>query len=169
MDSERGNRRRVCRKSYSIDPPSPAASRTPKTMFDTPRRTRLLVDARHTAGKLPRTQLFKIHNVTKRTGYRILKEGTVRRSERVHNRGRKQVLIPYECEAIEAVEDANFGFVSSSHFKVTKNVGLVNGSERAIQRNMKNFDVGTYMAAQKKLFLPLHIEARCIWGFERRY
>ncbi len=169
MDSERGNRRRVCRKSYSIDPPSPAPSRTPKTILDTPRRARLLADARHTAGKLPRTELFKIHNIAKRTGYRILKEGTARRSDRIHNRGRKQVLAPYECEAIEAVEDSNFGFASSSHFKVAKTIGLANGSERAIQRNMKNFGVGTYMAAQKKLLLSSHIETRCIWGFERRY
>ncbi|KAF7505508.1 hypothetical protein GJ744_000755 [Endocarpon pusillum] len=86
-------------------------------MLDTPRRARLLADARHTAGKLPRKQLFKIHSVDKRTGYRILKEGTARRSEKVHNRGRKRVLAPHEYEAIEAVEDANFGFTSSSYFK----------------------------------------------------
>ena len=102
MDYEQGNRRRVCRKSHSIDPPSPAASRTPKTMVDTPRRARLLADARHTAGKLSRTKLFKIHNIANRTGYRILKEGTVHCSEKVHNRGRKKILTPYECEAIEA-------------------------------------------------------------------
>ncbi|KAF7512710.1 hypothetical protein GJ744_000277 [Endocarpon pusillum] len=116
-------------------------------MLDTPRRARLLADARHTAGKLPRTQLFKIHNVSRTTGYRIIKEGTARRSERIHNRGRKQVLAPCKCEAIEAVEDANFGFASSSHFKVAKTTGIANGSERAIQRNMKDFGVGTYMAA----------------------
>ena len=132
MSSEQGNRRRVCRKSYSIDPPSPAAPRTLKTILDTPRRARLLADARHTAGKLPRTELFKIHNVSETTGYRIIKEGTVRRSQKVHNRGRKQVLAPYECEAIETVEDVNFGFTSSSHFKVTKTIDIANDSERVI-------------------------------------
>ncbi|KAF7508215.1 hypothetical protein GJ744_009512 [Endocarpon pusillum] len=101
-------------------------------MLDTPRRARLLADARHTAGKLPRTQLFKIHNIAKRTGYRILKEGTMRYSEKVHHRGRKRVLAPYKYKAIEAVEDANFGFASSSHFKVAQTIGLANGSERAI-------------------------------------
>ncbi|KAF7501995.1 hypothetical protein GJ744_001009, partial [Endocarpon pusillum] len=101
-------------------------------------------------GKLPRTQLFKIHNVANRTGYRIIKERTARRSERIHNRGRKPVLAPHECEAIEAVEDVNFGFASSSHFKVAQTISLANGSERAIQRNMKDFGVGTYMAVQKK-------------------
>jgi hypothetical protein len=138
-------------------------------MLDTPRRARLLADARHTAGKLPRTELFKIHNVPNWTGYQILKEGTARRSEKVHNRGRKRVLAPYECEAIEAVEDANFGFASSSHFKVAKTIGIANGSERAIQRNMKDFGVGTYMAAQKKMLSQAHIETQIIWGFERRY
>ncbi|ERF75957.1 hypothetical protein EPUS_01323 [Endocarpon pusillum Z07020] len=106
-------------------------------MLDTPRRARLLADARHTAGKLPRTEPFKIHNISETTGYRIIKEGTARRSQKVHNRGRKQVLAQYECEAIEAVEDANFGFASSSHFKVAKTIGIANGSERAIQRNIK--------------------------------
>ncbi|ERF71509.1 hypothetical protein EPUS_00498 [Endocarpon pusillum Z07020] len=138
-------------------------------MLDTPRRARLLADARHTAGKLPRTQLFKIHNISETTGYRIIQEGTARRSEKVHNRCRKRVLAPYECEAIEAVEDANFGFASSSHYRVAQKIGLANGSERAIQRNMKDFGVGTYMAAQKKMLSQGHIEARIIWGFERRY
>ncbi|KAF7508186.1 hypothetical protein GJ744_009483 [Endocarpon pusillum] len=138
-------------------------------MLDTPRRARLLADARHTAGKLPRTQLFKIHNVSNRTGYRIIKEGTTRRSERVHNRGRKPVLAPHQCEAIEAVEDANLGFASSSHFKVAQTIGLANGSERAIQRNIADFGVGTYRALQKK-WLPAHsIEARNLWAFEHRY
>ena len=114
-------------------------------MLDTPRRARLLADARHTAGKLPHTELFKIHNVSKTTGYRIIQEGTVRRCERIHNRGRKRVLAPYECEAIETVEDANFDFASSSHFKVTKTIGIANGFERTIQRNIKDFGVGIYM------------------------
>ncbi|KAF7508063.1 hypothetical protein GJ744_009645 [Endocarpon pusillum] len=116
-------------------------------MLDTPRRARLLADARHTAGKLPRTQLFKIHNVAKRNSYRTLKKGTARRSEKVHNRGRKRVLAPHECEAIEAVKDANFGFALLSHFKVAQTISLANGFERAIQQNMKHFDVRTYMAA----------------------
>jgi hypothetical protein len=81
------NRRRVCRKTPISDPPSPAPPRRSKTILDTPRRTRLIADAKATAGNLPRTQLFKIHNVANRTGYRILKEGTPRRSSRIHNRG----------------------------------------------------------------------------------
>ena len=102
---------------------------------------------------MPRTELFKIHNVARRTGFPILKEETVHRSEKVHNRGRKKILVPYECEVIEVVEDANLDFASLSHFKVAKTIGTVNGSERAIQRNMKDFGVGTYMIAQKKMFL----------------
>ena len=162
MDSEQGNRRRVCRKSYSIDPPSPAASRTPKTMLDTPRHARLLADAHHTAGKLPRTQLFKIYNVSKTTGYQIIKEGTARCSKRIHNRGWKRVLVLHECEAIEAVEDTNFDFVLLSHLRVAKTIDLANGSKCVIQRNIKNFDVGTYMVAQKKMFLQAHLDARII-------
>ena len=85
MDSERGNRRHVCRKSYSIDPPSPATSRTSKTMFDTLYRTRLFTDVHYTADKLPRTELFKIHNVSKITDYRIIQEGTVCCNQKVYN------------------------------------------------------------------------------------
>jgi hypothetical protein len=163
------NRRRVCRTTPILDPPSPAPPRRSKIIIDTPRRTRLIADAKATAGNLPRTQLFKIHNVASRTGYRFLKEGTPRRSSRIHNRGRKPVLAPHECDAVEAVEDANFNWASSSHHSVAKKVGLVNGSERAIQRNMKNHGVGTYMAAQKKWLSQPSINARNIYAHNRRH
>jgi hypothetical protein len=52
---------------------------------------------------------------------------------------------------------------------VAKGIGLVNGSERAIQRNMADFGVGTYRALQKK-WLPDHsIKARNLWAHDRRY
>jgi hypothetical protein len=141
-------------------PSSPSSSRAPKTMVDTPRRTRLLRDAASTAGKIPRTELFKRHNINKRTGYRILKEGTTRRSARIHNRGRKPVLASFERAAIETVEDSSFRFAASSHYAVAKAIGLENGSERAIQRNMTDYGVGTYAAQQKKFIRKASIEAR---------
>ena len=132
MDSKQGNRRRVCRKSNSIDPPSPVPLRTPKTMLDTPHRMHLLVDVRHTAGKLSRTELFKIYNVVRRTGFRILKEGTVRYNEKVCNQGRKKILVLYKYEVVEAIKDANFDFVSLSHFKIIKTINITNDSKRII-------------------------------------
>jgi hypothetical protein len=48
-------------------------------------------------------------------------------------------------------------------------LGLANGSERAIQRNMAEYGVGTYMAQQKKFITKASIEKRGIWGFERRH
>lgn len=93
---------------------------------------KLLANARAYAGKMPQKELFKIHNIAKRTGYKILKEGTARRGSGVHNRGRKRVLEDHQRAAIEAVEDANFYFASSSHYRVVKKIGLANGSERAI-------------------------------------
>jgi hypothetical protein len=66
------------------------------------------------------------------TGDKILEEETARRGPKVHNRGRKRVLKNHECAAIEAVEDANFFFASSSHCRVAEHIGLANGSERAI-------------------------------------
>ena len=132
MSSEQGNRRRVCRKSYSIDPPSPAALRTSKTMFDTSRHVRLLTDARHTADKLPRTELFKIHNVSKVTGYRIIKEETIRHNEKVHNRDRKRILVLYKCKVIETIKDINFNFTFFSYFKIVKIININNDFERII-------------------------------------
>ena len=125
-------RRKVCWKSPISDPPSPASPRRPNTILDTPRWTRLIADAKATAGSLPCTQLFKIHNVAKQTGYWILKEGTVRRSLQIHNHGQKSVLTPHECDAIEAIKDANFYWTSSSHYSVVKAIDLVNGSEYVI-------------------------------------
>ena len=118
---------------------------------------------------MPRKELFKIHNVAERTGYKILKQETMCRGPGVHNRGRKRILEDHQCTAIEAVEDVNFSFAASSHYRITKNIGLANGSEHAIQRNMADSGVGTYRALQKK-WLPAHsVEARNLWTFEHRY
>ncbi|KAF7502461.1 hypothetical protein GJ744_011299 [Endocarpon pusillum] len=169
MTTEIPRRRRAAADTICSNPPSPQAPRAPQTILDTPRRTKLLADARAYAGKMPRKELFKIHNIAERTGYKILKQGSMRRGPGVHNRGRKRVLEDHQCAAIEAVEDANFGFASSSHYRVARDIGLAAGSERAIQRNMADFGVGTYRALQKK-WLPAHsIEARNLWAFEHRY
>jgi hypothetical protein len=143
--------------------------REPKTIVDTPRRVRLLADAQSTAGKLTRKELFKLHDIAKTTGYRILKEKNARRSERIHNRGRKRILASFECDAIEAIENANFRFGTTSHFANASTIGLAHGSERAIQRNMLEHGVETYVAKQKKYISKSSIEKRMIWGFERRH
>jgi hypothetical protein len=152
--------RKTCRtpdSSISITSSSP---RKAQTIVDTPRRVRLLYDAEATAGKLPRTQLFKAHEISKATGYRILKSKTPRRSDRVHNRGRKSVLASYEREAIETVENSSFRFGIASHYAVTSSIGLANGSERAIRSNMAKHGVGTYIAQQKKFIQQPLIKKR---------
>jgi hypothetical protein len=169
MAREVPRRRRARVGVPCANPPSPQAARVPQTVLDTPRRSRLLAEARAYAGKMPRKELFKLHNIAKSTGYKVLKQGTERRGPGVHNRGRKRVLTDHECAAIEAVEDANFYFTSSSHYRVAKGISLVNGSERAIQRNMADFDVGTYRALQKKWLLDHSIKARNLWAYDRRY
>ena len=50
-----------------------------------------------------------------------------------------------------------------------KALGLANGSERSVQRNMAKYRVGTYIAQQKKYISQPSIEKRELWGFERRY
>jgi hypothetical protein len=135
--------RRTCRKPHSSISVPPSSPRKRQSIVDTPRRVRLLRDAEATAGKLPRTQLFKAYNVSDSTGYRILKSKSPRRSDRIHNRGRKSVLAPYERETIETVEDSSFRAGTVSHYAVARSIGLANGSERAIQRNMAEHGVGT--------------------------
>jgi DDE superfamily endonuclease len=161
--------RLMCHKideSIYVDPSSPRRS---KTIIDTPRRVRLICDAQLTAGKWPRRELFKAHGVSEATGYRIIKSKSTRRSQRLHNRGRKPILAPHECDAVEAVENASFQFGTATHYSNAKLLGLADGSERAVQRNMTEHGVGTFMAQQKKYISNSSIEARKIWGFERRY
>ena len=50
----------------------------------------------------------------------------------VHNRGRKRILEDHQCTVIEVVEDVNFSFTALSHYRITKNIGLTNESERVI-------------------------------------
>jgi hypothetical protein len=92
---------------------------------------------------MTRKELFKLHGIGKTAGYQILKSKMARRSERIHNRGRKKVLAPFECDAIEAVKNTTFRFGTASHLANASAIGLANGSERAIQRNMAEHGVGT--------------------------
>jgi hypothetical protein len=92
MASEVPRRRRARVDVPCSNPPSPQTARISQTILDTPRRSKLLADARAYAGKIPRKELLKIHNIAERTGYKILKEGTARRGPGVHNRGRKRIL-----------------------------------------------------------------------------
>jgi hypothetical protein len=95
MVKESPRRRRVCVDVPYSNPPSLKPVRISRTILDTPRRSKLLADARAYAGKMPRKELFKIHNVAERTGYHILKEGNMRRGPEVHNRDRKRILTNY--------------------------------------------------------------------------
>jgi len=160
--------RPCCRKRQLSRSLTPASPKPPKQIVDTVRRTRLLRDAKLTAGKITRKELFKSHGIPERTGRRILRENTSRRSEKLSNRGRKRLLEPHHLEAIEAVEDSSFRFASSTHYAVACSIGITQASERTVQRNMAEFGVGTYRAAQTKFLTDAVREQRVIWAFERR-
>ena len=132
MAKTRKTTRKTCRRPDLSIPLSPSSPRKSKTIVDTPRRVKLIRDAQATAGKLPRTELFRIHKVAESTGYRILKSKSTRRSERIHNRGRKPILAPHEREAIETVENASFHNGTVTHYVNASALGLVNESERSI-------------------------------------
>jgi hypothetical protein len=132
MAQTRKTTRRNCQIADSAISLPPASPRKSNTIVDTPRRARLLCDARLTAGKLPRKKLFEAHGIPETTGYRILKSQSSRRSNDVHNRGRKPVLALFERQAIETVEDSSFANASASHYANASSIGLANGSERAI-------------------------------------
>jgi hypothetical protein len=124
--------RKTCRiidKSINLSPTSPRKS---NTIVDTPRRVRLLRDVHSTAGKLPRKKLFEAHNIPRITGYQIFKSNSSRRSERVHNRGQKSVLVLHERDAVKTVENASFRFETARHYVNANAINLTNGSERAI-------------------------------------
>jgi hypothetical protein len=116
------------------------------TIVDTPCRIRLLCAAHSTAGKLPRKKLFEAHGIPRSKAYRILNSESARRGNGVHKRGRKPVLSTYKHNAVKAVEDGAFRFAASSYYSNASAVGLANGSERAIQRNMAEHGMGTYRA-----------------------
>ena len=152
--------RRNCRivdKSVLL---SPCAPRTHNAPVDTPRRQRLLRDAKAYAGRIPRTTLFEVLDIPKATGYRILKSQDPRRSERLHYRGRKSILAPYQRAAIETVEDSNFRFTASNHAVVVRAIDISYGSDRAIQRNMSEYEIGTYRAVQKRFISKAAITKR---------
>jgi hypothetical protein len=67
------------------NPPSLQAARVPQTVLDTLRRSRLLIDARAYTDKIPRKELFKLYNIAKSTGYKVLKQGTKCRGLGVYN------------------------------------------------------------------------------------
>ena len=161
--------RRNCRIVDNSILLSPCAPRTHNAPVDTPRRQRLIRDAKAYAGKIPRTTLFKALDIPKTTGYRILKSQNPRRSDRLHCRGRKPTLAPHQYAAIEAVEDSNFRFAASSHAAIARSIGISHGSERSIQRDMRNYGVGTHRAAQRKFINKAAITARSNFAFERRY
>lgn len=152
-------------KSIHVDLSSPRKS---KTVVNTPRRVRLIRDAQLTVGKWPRRHLFKAHEVSKATGYRILKLNYARRSQSLHNRGRKSILA-HKCDVIEVVENSSFRFRTATHYSNARPLGLAEGSERSIQRNIANYGVGTYMAQQKKFISNTSIKKQMIYRFECRY
>jgi hypothetical protein len=102
-------RRDYCKTSeIELLPPSSSPS-APQTVKDTPHRAKLLELNRTLGGKVKKTDIFKAAGIkSKRTGYRILAEGTARRSQRLHNRGRKRILSDHVLDAIEKVEDSSF-------------------------------------------------------------
>ena len=132
-------------------PPS-SSPPDPNVPTDTPHRTRLLTLNKQFEGKVPKIKLFKAANIVNpSTGYQILKEGTPRRSERIKNRGRTKAISDHELRAIETVEDSSFQMGTLPHKVVADYVGVSHDkSERTVQRNMADFGVGTYVAAQGK-------------------
>jgi len=162
MEHNITKRRKVCRRRQILEPLSPSSPRTKNAPVPTPRRAALLRDAVSTAGKLPRAKLFEQYKIPPATGYRILRSGQARRGPDIHKRGRKPILQPYQMDAIETVENATFRFGASTHVAVARHIGIEEGSERAIQKDMSDYGIKTYAAAQKKWFSDTTRTARDI-------
>ena len=124
----------------------------PDAVVDTRYRARLLTLNKQFGGKITKSKLSEAANITnERIGYRILTEGTTSRCECIKNRGRPKTILNRELKAIETVEDSSFQMRILPHQVVADCVGAShNKSERTVQRNMADFGVGTYVAAQGK-------------------
>lgn len=146
ITSPRKTRQRA-RKARELTSASP---RRHYAFIATPRRIRLRQEAIDTKGSVRRIDLFHKYGVSAREGYRILKEDKERASQNLSKRGRKLVLASYQREAIETVEDANFGMTAQGHPTIARVLGLDNRTDRAIQSNMADYGVGTFRAAQKR-------------------
>jgi hypothetical protein len=91
MARTRKTERRTYRKPHSLILVPLLLPRKRQSIVDILRRVHLLCDAKATAGKLPRTELFKAYNVSDSTGYRILKSKSPRRSDRITTQSRPKV------------------------------------------------------------------------------
>jgi hypothetical protein len=108
MAQTRKTERRTCKIPYSSVSVPLLSPRKAQTIVDTPRRVRLLRDIEATADKLLCKELFKAHNVSKSTGYYIIKSKTPRRSDHVHNQGQKSVLAPLNVKQLKQLKIAYF-------------------------------------------------------------
>ena len=139
--------RRNANRVQLIKSLSPTSPRRKNTVIPSPKRTALLLEAKRTAGTLPRKKLFKKYNVSERSGYRVLKLNEPRRLERIRNRGRKPALYPHKAHAMEVAQQSSFRFATATHYSMAKQLSIGRGKERAIQQQMLDYGVGVYRAA----------------------
>jgi hypothetical protein len=159
---ENQKRKRANKDNFDLTTP-PFSPRKKRCVLDTPRRTALLRDAQLSAGKITRKKLFQKHKVSEREGYKVLKEGHLRRSEKLHQRGRYTLFPDHFCHAVEVVEDSSFDTRTRTHYEIAQLLGLTKHgvSERTVQQRMKEWGVGTFVAAQ--------VEPLSINNIERRF
>ena len=156
-------RRKRAIKDSDIELLPPSSSPIPPDYdANTPHRVRLLTLNKQFAGKIAKPKIFTAINIaSERTGYRILVEGTSRRSERIKNRGRIKAISDHELRAIETVEDSSFQMGILPYKVVADYVGVSHDkSERIVQRNMADFRVNTYVAAQGKWLTQENLDGR---------
>ena len=137
--------RKNCQQVNSSISVPPMSSRNSQTIVDTSRRMWLICVTECTADKISRKELFKVHEVSESTDYRILVSKMTRHSEHIHNRDRKRVLTSYECDVIETVENVWFQYVTISYYVITRIIRLNNKSERTIRKNMTEHDMNIFM------------------------
>jgi hypothetical protein len=137
-----------------IELPIPSSSPAPPyTMPDTPHRARLL-DLHHKfdARCQNQTSFGPSTLNSDSTGYRILRLRSARRSDRSKNRGIERKVLPHIADAIEIVEDSFSTWGTTPYVHVARSLGIIESSERTVQRSMADHGVKTYVAAQAKLF-----------------
>ncbi len=112
---------------------------------------------------MTRKELFKRHDIAEAIGYRILESKTARRGEArpFIIEAENHFLLLMNAMLLKESKMPHFA-LEPTHLAVASAIGLAKGTERAIQHNMADYGVRTYMAQQKKYIKNTSMEKRNI-------
>lgn len=127
-------RSRVSRDKFEIPEVTPPPDNDKKQKrWTTPERARLIRDADVFEGKVSKRSLFRAHHCSPSTGYAILKSRRARsHAPGPETRGRRPLFTDAEIDEIAAAKTNGVSLI-----RVARNLGHTKGSQRTLQRLIK--------------------------------